>query len=53
MAGVQRYHLTLVPFPLEAHDVHFRFRCTHPGCTGQDICCKADKYTVEIVAPQQ
>jgi hypothetical protein len=53
MAGVQRNHLTLGPFPLEAHYVHFRFRCTHPGCTGQDICCNADKYTVEIVAPQQ
>lgn len=48
MAGIQRYHLTLGPFPAQAHAVHFRFRCTHPGCTGQDICCKADEHTVEI-----
>lgn len=53
MAGVQRYHLILGPFPATAQAVHFRFRCTHPGCTGQEICCKADEYTVEIVTPQQ
>jgi glycosyl hydrolase family 57 len=46
MAGVQRYHLTLGPFPAEAHAVHFRFRCTHPGCCVQDICCNADEHTV-------
>ncbi len=51
MAGVQRYRLTLGPFPAEAHSVHFRFRCTHPGCTGHDICCKADEHIVEIVSP--
>lgn len=48
MAGVQRYHLTLGPFLAETRAVHFRFRCTHAGCSGQGICCKADEYSVEI-----
>ncbi len=52
MAGVQRYHLTLGPFPPEAQAVHFRFHCTHPGYSGQDICCKADEHMVEIVTPR-
>lgn len=49
MAGVQRYHLPLGPFPAEVHALHFRFRCTHPGCPGQDICCKDDEHTVDMV----
>lgn len=48
MLGAQRYHLTLGPFPAEVQAVHFRFRCTHVGCTGLDICCKADEHIVEI-----
>ncbi len=48
MAGVQRYHLTLGPFPPAAHDVRFRFRCTQPGCDGRNICCKQDEHVVQI-----
>lgn len=49
MAGVSRYHLTLGPFPPEAREVRFRFRCTHPGCDGRDICCEPTERIVAIV----
>ncbi len=52
MAGVQRCHLNLGPFPPVVHAVHFRFRCTHPGCTRQDICCQPDEHIVNMVTPQ-
>ena len=48
MAGIQRYHLTLGPFPDEVTEIHFRFRCTHPGCDCRDVCCEARKYAVRI-----
>lgn len=48
MAGVQRYHLTFDPFPPTVRDVRFQFRCTQPGCDGQEICCKPDEYVVRI-----
>jgi len=48
MAGVQRYHLTLGPFPEGGGEVRFRFRCTQRGCNGQDICCKVDDHVVSI-----
>ncbi|MFQ6059087.1 MAG: hypothetical protein ACE5MB_09460 [Anaerolineae bacterium] len=50
MAGVQRYHLTLGPFPPEAREVRFTFRCTHPGCDCRDVCCEARTYTVHSQA---
>lgn len=49
MAGVQRYHLTLGPFPTPAREVRFRFRCTHPGCSGGDACCSPEDHVVEVV----
>jgi hypothetical protein len=48
MAGVQRYHLTLGPFPPAVRDVRFQFRCTQRDCDGRDICCKPDEYVVRI-----
>ena len=47
MAGVQRYHLTLGPFPLAVHAVPFRSRCT-----SQDGCCQPDEHIVNMVTPQ-
>lgn len=49
MAGVCRYQHTLGPFPADVQEVHFIFRCTHVDCDGQDICCRPDKYTVQVV----
>jgi len=49
MGGVQRYHLTLGPFPPDARELRFRFRCSHAGCTGDDICCSPQEHAVEIV----
>jgi hypothetical protein len=49
MAGVQRYHVTLGPFPSPAREVRFRFRCTHPGCPGDDVCCSRDDHVVEVI----
>lgn len=49
MAGVQRYHLTLGPFPTGLRELRFRFRCTSRGCDGKDICCNLGEYRVEIV----
>jgi len=48
MAGVQRYHLTLGPFTSQAHEVRFRFRCTHRNCDGTNVCCKQDEHVVRI-----
>ncbi|MBI2486785.1 MAG: hypothetical protein HYW01_07480 [Deltaproteobacteria bacterium] len=48
MAGVQRYHLTLGPFPPESREVCFGFRCTCRGCDGGDICCKLGEHRVQI-----
>ncbi len=50
MAGVRRYQLTLDPAPLGAKELRFRFRCTHPGCPGGDICCSPHVRTVKIAA---
>lgn len=51
MAGVQRHHLTLGPFPEAAKLVQFRFHCTHPGCDCRDVCCRGDEYTVCVERP--
>jgi alpha-amylase/alpha-mannosidase (GH57 family) len=48
MAGVRRHQLTLGPFPPATRRVHFRFRCTHPGCDGTDVCCSAEESLVTI-----
>jgi len=48
MAGIQRYHLTLGPFPPQAREVRLTFRCTHLGCDCQDICCDPQEYAVRI-----
>lgn len=48
MAGLRRYQHTLGPFPQQARAVGFVFRCTHPGCDGQDICCEPREYTVQV-----
>ncbi|MFQ6102646.1 MAG: hypothetical protein ACE5OS_15655, partial [Anaerolineae bacterium] len=48
MAGVQRYHLTLGPFPPQVREVRFTFRCTHPGCDCRDVCCDPREYVVRI-----
>jgi hypothetical protein len=29
--------MTLGPFDPGTREVRFRFRCTHPGCSGKDI----------------
>lgn len=49
MAGVQRYHLTLGPFPHRSRELKFRFKCTHRNCEGRDVCCKQEVYIVNIV----
>lgn len=48
MAGVQRHHVTLGPFPERVQDVHFRFRCTHRGCDGRQACCRSAEYAVRV-----
>ncbi len=48
MAGVQRYVLTLGPFPLGARQLRFRFRCTHPNCDCRGSCCSAEDHHVAI-----
>lgn len=48
MAGVQRHHVTLGPFPQSARDVYFRFQCTHAGCDGRLACCQGTDCLVRI-----
>jgi alpha-amylase/alpha-mannosidase (GH57 family) len=50
MAGVQRYHVTVGPFPPAARELRFRFRCTHPDCPGNDICCSREDHVVRLVS---
>jgi alpha-amylase/alpha-mannosidase (GH57 family) len=49
MAGSCRYAVTLGPFP-EDTLLTFRFRCQHPGCVGEDACCRGEERTVGVVA---
>ncbi|HEY66139.1 MAG TPA: hypothetical protein G4O02_16385 [Caldilineae bacterium] len=46
MAGIQRYHLTLGPFPPEVREIRFVFHCAHPGCDCRDLCCEPREYVV-------
>ena len=48
MAGAQRYLASLGPFPPQARELQFAFRCTHPGCSGDDLCCKLIENRVTI-----
>jgi alpha-amylase/alpha-mannosidase (GH57 family) len=49
MAGVQRYHLILGPFPERTAEIRFRFRCSCLGCTCYDECCQPREHVVRIV----
>lgn len=46
--GAQRYHLTLGPLAAQIREV--RFRCTHPGCDGTNVCCQAEDHLVRITS---
>lgn len=46
MAGPQRHHLTLGPFPPEAAVLRFRLRCLHEGCEHDGRCFRGDARTV-------
>lgn len=48
MAGAQRYLASLGPFSREDRQLWFGFRCTHPGCSGDDLCCKMVNNIVTI-----
>lgn len=48
MAGVSQYNLTLGPFPRSVTTVAFLFRCTDPGCSGDDVCCDPAPHSVQI-----
>ncbi len=50
MAGVNRYQLTLGPFPDEEAEINFTFECTHVGCPGTFVCCERGPYRVRIEA---
>ena len=50
MAGVQRYQLTLGPFPPQSQELRFIFHCTHPGCTGQELCCNPGEIFIGITS---
>jgi len=49
MAGACRYAVTLGPFPAGT-TLAFRFRCQHPGCTGETACCRGQEWTVQVLA---
>lgn len=48
MAGAQRYLASLGPFSPQARELRFMFRCTHPGCSGDDLCCKLIENMITI-----
>jgi len=49
MAGAQRFQLIMKDFPLDARQLRFRFRCTHPNCDCQSVCCAAETYHVHFI----
>ncbi len=49
MVGTHRYGITLGPFAASDRWVEFRFRCAHPGCTGEAPCCRPDPRRVSVV----
>ena len=49
MAGVQRHHVTLGPFPRNARVVHFRFQCTHARCDRRLTCPQGIDCVVQIL----
>ncbi len=51
MAGVQRYHRILGPFPQRTGEVRFRFRCSRPEGTCQEECCQPQEHVVRIAQP--
>ena len=53
MAGVRRYRLTLGPVSAGTRTVRFRFRCTHPGCDGRDICWSRAEHVVLVETPSR
>jgi alpha-amylase/alpha-mannosidase (GH57 family) len=52
MAGTQRYHTTIGPFPSDAAELRFRLRCTDSGCTGADPSCRGEEHLVVIARPE-
>ncbi|HEX7974183.1 MAG TPA: glycoside hydrolase family 57 protein [Anaerolineales bacterium] len=48
MAGAQHYLASLGSFPPDAQKLRFTFRCTHPGCLGNDLCCQLIEKIVTI-----
>ncbi len=48
MAGAQHYQITLGPFPPQVQKVQFAFRCMHPGCSGDDLCCKLLENVIHV-----
>jgi alpha-amylase/alpha-mannosidase (GH57 family) len=47
MAGPCHHAVTLGPFP-SGTSLAFRFRCQHPGCAGETVCCRGEEWTVNI-----
>jgi alpha-amylase/alpha-mannosidase (GH57 family) len=47
MAGAARYAVTLGPFT-KPGAVRFRFRCRHPDCGGDALCCQGDERVVTV-----
>lgn len=48
MAGVQRFEGTLGPLPPGTTTLHVQFRCTHPACDGQALCCRAPRQRLRV-----
>jgi len=48
LAGAGRFSLTLAPLPPTLRAIHFRFKCTHPGCDGSGPCCREPWETVAV-----
>ena len=48
MAGACHYAVTLGPFGAGT-TLAFRFRCQHPGCTGETACCRGGEWNVRVL----
>jgi hypothetical protein len=42
LSALGRFQITLVAIPPGTTAIHFRFRCSQPGCDGMDPCCRGE-----------
>lgn len=48
LAGTRRHQRTIGPAPEGSQLLRFTFRCTHPGCACDELCCRGEEVHVLV-----